>query len=718
MATELFTHPTSEQLRAFAQGRLSSAEMTELEQHIAYCDSCCLHLARVPDDTLVQLAREAATQGVKAPAATRALPAAKPPIGEIPKELRDHPRYRVLSLVGHGGMGAVYKAEHRMMERLVALKVINPSLMANPHAVDRFNREFRAAAKLSHPNIVAAHDADHAGDLHFFVMEFVDGVSLDRLVAHNGPLSPMHAAYLIYQAAQGLQHAHEKGMVHRDIKPQNLMMTRQKKIKILDFGLIRLCADQAMDVLTDSEPSGKPGQTTAGMVLGTPDYIAPEQVTDARTADGRADIYSLGCTLYYLLTGQPPFPSGTTIEKLNLHLKSAPPSVATRRSDVPAELLRILDKMLAKDPAQRYQTPGELAKDLAPLAKGQGGVGQASRQPEASGRREPPGNFDSPEIAIAAAGDLVPVPSTEYAALSTSPFDDPALALSISPLRPVIQPPQPIALPFGLTPPAAVGIGVGSVALLALLAWGISSAFSGNGDPPDPIAQQQTNVPSSNSHTVPTPPLNSPSVQYPPTAPAIVNTSTPPSPSTDGTGVIGKSLPRRVLLVVPSRGLWANDYWRLQPSLKSLGVETTVASTSLDAVTQKDGTPTKIVPDLLLDQNVRADDYGAVIFAGYATEDFHPEGSAGQQTRRILREFRDKGRIISSICVGLRVLEAHELLDGKDVAYSHYMEKDFGGSSGNEKNEGVVEHDLIITAGADRDGPALAAVIERYLQDR
>ncbi|HEX5103081.1 MAG TPA: serine/threonine-protein kinase, partial [Pirellulaceae bacterium] len=290
MATELYTHPTPDQLRAFAQGRLHGAEMAEVERHVSGCDSCCSHLERVPDDTLVQLAREAATQGVKSPSAPKTQPP-KPSPGEIPEALRDHPRYRVLSVIGHGGMGAVYKAEHRKMERLVALKVINQVHLAHPQAIERFGREVRAVSRLSHPNIVLVHDADEAGDLHFLVMEFVDGISLDRVVAHNGPLSITHAVQFIRQAALGLQHAHEKGMVHRDIKPQNLMLTRTKhEIKILDFGLARLAGEQAaLGAGEGSDPGTKPSQTTAGMILGTPDYIAPEQASDARTADIRAD---------------------------------------------------------------------------------------------------------------------------------------------------------------------------------------------------------------------------------------------------------------------------------------------------------------------------------------------------------------------------------------------------------------------------------------------
>jgi serine/threonine-protein kinase len=713
MATELYTHPTPDQLRAFAQGRLSSAEMAELERHIAYCDSCCLHLARVPDDTLVQLAREAATQGIKSPAAKPVDPSPKRSPGEIPKELQGHPRYRVLSLVGHGGMGAVYKAEHRKMERLVALKVINQQWLANPQAVERFSREVRAVSKLSHPNIVLVHDADEAGSLHFLVMEFVDGVSLDRVVAHNGPLTPAQAANFIAQAAKGLQHAHEKGMVHRDIKPQNLMMTRKKEIKILDFGLARLGQDQSSSRAgeADDRPA-RPGETTAGMVLGTPDYIAPEQAADARTADIRSDIYSLGCTLYYLLTGQPPFPTGTTIEKLSLHLKSPPPSILAKRPDVPAELVRILEKMLAKNPQDRYQTPGEVAKELAPLAKGQGGEGR-SRTP--GGTSALPTN---PDGLIEVASDaLVPVTAAaEPSLLAASPLDDLKLDAALPLLQRVVQPRRHTGLPFGATPQTAAFVGLGAAAALLLVTWLLASAFFGE-DPSPITTTQQPDSPSNSAHsttqtsltqTIPSPPSSNPPAANTPE-------SLPRPPTYAAADTIAENLPRKVLLVLPSRGLWANDVWYLQKAFFDKDVEVKLASTSFDSPTNREGGPTKIVPDLVLHDAVRGEDYGAVIFCGYSTEDFHPNGAAGGQTSRLIRELQANHRIIASICVGQRVLDAHQLLDGKDVARCQIFENDFGGGTGNPIPQNVVEAGLIFTAGADADAPELADRIAKYL---
>lgn len=351
-------HPSPEQLTAFGLGRLPPALQAEIERHITGCDACCAALRQVSDDTLTGRLRQMNTS-IDTPAPAKAAV----PGNElaVPPELADHPRYRILKVLGTGGMGIVYQAEHRLMERPVALKVISPNLVNNSVAVQRFRQEARAAARLAHPNIVTAYDAEQAGELQILVMEFIDGISLARLVEKRGPLPVAQACQFIRQAALGLQHAHVSGMVHRDIKPQNLMLTRKGQVKVLDFGLARL----------RGQGQGPPREITKlGTVLGTPDYIAPEQASDSRTVDIRADIYSLGCTLYFLLTGQPPFPRGSTTEKLLLHLEAIPIPLTMKRPDVPVELAALVSRMMAKDPAERYQTPEEVARALVPFAKG------------------------------------------------------------------------------------------------------------------------------------------------------------------------------------------------------------------------------------------------------------------------------------------------------------------------------------------------------------
>lgn len=310
---------------------------------------------------------------------------------DTPPDLRDHPRYRIVRLLGKGGMGAVYEAEHLMMDRTVALKVIHRHFTADSRAVERFRREVRAAAKLQHPNIVQAFDAEQAGDTQLLVMEFVEGRSLADHLRDKTRLSIREACSCIRQAALGLQHAHEKRMVHRDIKPDNLMLTASGQLKILDFGLARLgqaetptTSDPVPDQPTEGNTSRGATQpettgertglvaqlTAAGTVMGTPDYVAPEQVSDSSKVDIRADIYSLGCSLYQCLTGQVPFPDGDITDRLIAHSSQSPVPVRQLRPGVPPALAAVVAKMMEKDPAKRYQNPGEVAAALVPFAEG------------------------------------------------------------------------------------------------------------------------------------------------------------------------------------------------------------------------------------------------------------------------------------------------------------------------------------------------------------
>jgi tetratricopeptide (TPR) repeat protein/tRNA A-37 threonylcarbamoyl transferase component Bud32 len=289
-----------------------------------------------------------------------ATPAA-PPAG-VPPELASHPKFRIVRELGKGGMGVIYLAEHRVLDKPVALKVINPTLLDNPDTLARFHVEARAAAKLDHQNIARAYDADRAGDLHFLVLEFVEGVSLAHLVEKKGPLSVTAACHCVSQVAMALQHAYEQGMVHRDIKPHNLMLTPRGQVKVLDFGLARL----------RSERQASARLTQLDSFMGTPEYVSPEQAEDARKADTRSDIYSLGCTLYALLTGQPPFAEGTATQIVLAHIEKDPVPVHEVRPDVPAEVSAVVARMLAKDPKQRYQQPVEVVRALAPFIKAEG----------------------------------------------------------------------------------------------------------------------------------------------------------------------------------------------------------------------------------------------------------------------------------------------------------------------------------------------------------
>ena len=323
----------------------------------------------------------------------------KPPPAteEPPAELMNHPRYVLLEKLGEGGMGTVYKARHRLMGRTVALKVIRAQLVEQPAMVARFQREIRAA-HLSHPNIVAAYDAETCGTLHFLVMEYVAGTNLADVISQEGTLPVVRACDCVRQAALGLQHAFSRGLVHRDIKPHNLIRVAGEGgeaaegavVKILDFGLARFIqetqAPASEGISGPPAPKSQPAPeeqtgsklcsatlmgTAPGSLLGTSNYMAPEQADDPRNADIRADIYSLGCTLYHLLTGRPPFGGLPEAGKLEAHRHLTPRPVGACRADVPAELERIVERMMAKDPAQRYQTPAEVAAALTPFVVAQ-----------------------------------------------------------------------------------------------------------------------------------------------------------------------------------------------------------------------------------------------------------------------------------------------------------------------------------------------------------
>ncbi|MGE3313875.1 MAG: protein kinase [Planctomycetaceae bacterium] len=266
-------------------------------------------------------------------------------------------KYRLLSQLGRGGMGAVYLAEHTLMHRRCAIKVLPPRRANDTANLARFEREAHAIAALNHVNIVRAYDFDREQDrenvVHFLVMEYVDGASLQERVAGKGPLAPAKAVDFAMQAAEGLVHAHAQGMIHRDIKPANLLVDANGCLKILDLGLACYFQNANQNENTEREH-----------YTGTVDYLAPEQAIDSRKADARADIYALGCTLYYLLAGHPPFPEGTVPQRLIDHQSTEPKRLEDIRSDVPTELGDIDRKMMSKRPDKRYQTAAEVSQAL------------------------------------------------------------------------------------------------------------------------------------------------------------------------------------------------------------------------------------------------------------------------------------------------------------------------------------------------------------------
>lgn len=274
--------------------------------------------------------------------------------------------YRLLEPIGSGGMGEVFLARQLKFGRLVALKLIRPHFAAEANLIARFQREAKAVANLNHPNIVVLYDADEHNGTHFLSMEYVRGLDLSDLVAKHGPLPIAPACDYMRQAALGLQHAHEHNLIHRDIKPSNLLVAMSEGqgpmsptgdyglVKILDLGLARVNEDPTQAHLTRDRG-----------LLGTPDYMSPEQGRDSSKVDGRSDLYSLGCTFYFLLTGQPPFPDGSGVEKVLCHQLERPKPVTQFRQDIPPEVVAIINRLMRKEPRERYQMPLELVTALA-----------------------------------------------------------------------------------------------------------------------------------------------------------------------------------------------------------------------------------------------------------------------------------------------------------------------------------------------------------------
>jgi len=274
--------------------------------------------------------------------------------------------YTIVDKIGAGGMGQVFKAEHRRMHRVVAIKMLPKNIVQNAAAAARFQREVEAASKLMHPNIVSAFDADEAGGVHFLVMEYIEGSDLSAIVKKDGPLSVRKSVHYILQAAKGLEFAHAEHVVHRDIKPANLLVDKKGTVRILDMGLARI--ETEADAATQAELTG------TGAVMGTVDYMAPEQGLSTKSADARADIYSLGCTLHYLLIGKPAYVGETITAKLLAHHREPIPNLRKLREDVPEELQAIFSKMVAKKIEDRYQTMSEVVAALESLEAGASGV--------------------------------------------------------------------------------------------------------------------------------------------------------------------------------------------------------------------------------------------------------------------------------------------------------------------------------------------------------
>jgi serine/threonine-protein kinase len=675
-------HPSEAQLIDFANGHLQEAEFSEVADHLQSCGECLEWVSGQAEDTLAALAREAATLGFEV-----SKPAPKGKESEIPSGLRHHPRYRLIEQIGSGGMGTVYKAEHRIMRRLVALKIIQPRLLANAQAVERFRREVRVSARLVHPNIVVAHDADQVEDRHFLIMEFVDGESLDKRIAREGPLAARTACEWIRQAALGLQCAHEQGMVHRDIKPHNLMITRDGQLKILDFGLSRFVSEQA-PALSDGNPIHQSvSATRTDMILGTPDYVAPEQIERASDADIRSDIYSLGCTLFYLLTGTAPFAALPVVAKFQAHHAAPFPRLDALRPDVSRELLVILDRMTAKQPFDRYSTPAELVADLDRLLSQSSNVGSRG--------------VGSVEI-------RTPGPRFVKQTVDRRPW--------------------------------IVGAALVTFAVLCVL---IIAYQIGSGRRGTPIAEhdvpRQESPDDDSGFTPPTVP--SKDISFRKADPeanqkrgdfqgelggtsVAAKSSVSPAAFPEVTGVsplkrqADAKAPgaRRVLVMLPSVRLWYPDYEELVLAAPAQNIQLTFASISNGPSQLLSSSPNgTAVPDMQLGPAVRAADFDAIMFIGYDAPEFFPQGVAGNETRRLLNEFQSQRKIVSSLCTGQLYLARHGQLRGKTVAKCETVEDQrIRGEGGNIANRAVVVDGHIITASHPTNAAELLVAIREH----
>ncbi|MFO0849331.1 MAG: serine/threonine-protein kinase [Gemmataceae bacterium] len=336
-------------------------------------------------------------------------------------------QYVILAPLGAGGAGQVFLAEHSAMRRLVALKVLLVPRAADSVNLERFLREARAAATLNHPNIVRVFDLNQDGRVHYLVMEYVEGVNLDELVRAAGPVPPAAAADYARQVAAGLQHAHQRSLVHRDVKPANVLVDRAGGVQLLDLGLVRYDSEH------DSQLTFRSGDKS---ILGTADFLAPEQAVDSSAVDTRADVYGLGATLYYMLAGRTLFPDGRTSQKLMWQQWRTPDPIQLVRPEVPDGLAAVVAKALAKWPDDRFQTPGEFEGGRWPRSS----PARARRRPSVP--PVPPRRWP-----VAKASGLTPsAPRAEFRTPPPSRFDLPAGVAVPAASSPVVPPTRPRAV--------------------------------------------------------------------------------------------------------------------------------------------------------------------------------------------------------------------------------------------------------------------------------
>jgi serine/threonine protein kinase len=410
-------HPSDAELEAFAQGRVSDRAVREILDHLDVCANCRQRAASLPEGSFADPGRASLVANAGKSSQAGSGPTSRPtPSGstlqgpvaalppDAPTELAALTSHEIMRELGRGGMGVVYLARNKLLDRLEVLKTINKATVGRQSAVDRFLQEMRSAARLSHANVATAYAAHQLGDSLVFAMEYVDGDDLAK-VRQRGPLQIEQACWYVSQAAEGLQHGHEQGLVHRDIKPGNLLLTKVgERVKIVDFGLAKARA----------ESPGDRELTNTNQMMGTPGYTAPEQLSDAKSADIRADVYSLGSTLFSLLTGQPAFGGASAFEVMIEQNRGAVRSLREQRPDLPQALADVVNRMMARNPDHRYAEPIEVVRALAAFHNaGPGGY----RVNAGSG---PASILNAETIAPGKTGDTVSKPAIEPVSFGSS----------------------------------------------------------------------------------------------------------------------------------------------------------------------------------------------------------------------------------------------------------------------------------------------------------
>ncbi|MBI1902823.1 MAG: protein kinase [Planctomycetia bacterium] len=611
--------------------------------------------------------------------------------------------YVLLDKLGQGGMGVVFKAQHRRMDRVVALKVLPPAATRSPDLLKRFQREAKAAARLLHPNIVAAYDADEAAGTYFLVMEYVPGIDLASLVRRDGALSVARAVECVLQAARGLQYAHGEGVVHRDIKPGNLLLSDKGVVKILDMGLARLEA---------SPLHAAPDEITrTGSVMGTIDYMAPEQAEDMKQADARSDIYSLGCTLFFLVTGRTLFEGDTIVKKIVAHREQAVPSLGDYVADVPPALDAVFRRMIAKKQHERFQSMTELVFALDTCGSALSG-GRSGAWDELLDTLRPGSSPAGAKPATRAASGTVvsDAAAHSHADAETSALQahQPTLGFVPPGARAVASRRRRLKLPR-LQRKAWIALSI-AVVLLPVLSFALIQLIPSiktwtiSGAPGDrPTSGSATDGNGSKPVEPPTPEIRNPPDRQPPSQiqPA------PPMP------LGGDDVPH-VLFVIAHDGYYHLDYLNVMKALDSRA-EVVVASTQTgEAVPWNQGPATQwpASADMLV-ADAKADDFDTLIVCGGNVAEYEGASQSARTLRTLILTMNEQKKPVASICTGGVVLAQTGLLRGQNAVCWPQRRADLEAEGATYVDQDVVVAGRIVTG---RDPQAASALVTELLR--